>query len=106
MTAHITRRPLARRDVIAAAKSIARDNPVAADDFIYAVRTTETNLLESPGTGTPRAFSHPALAGTRSHTVTGFRKYLIFYRSKDDGIEIIRVLHGARDLAAILGDEA
>lgn len=32
--------------------------------------------------------------------------YLIFYRPLPDGIEILRVLHGARDIAAILFDEA
>lgn len=34
-----------------------------------------------------------------------FRNYLIFYRRKDDEIEVLRVLHGARDIRSILGAE-
>ncbi len=30
-----------------------------------------------------------------------FRKYLVFYIPRSDGIEVVRVLHGARDLPAI-----
>jgi plasmid stabilization system protein ParE len=32
-------------------------------------------------------------------------KCLIFYRPSESGIEIVRVLHGAQDVAAIIGDE-
>jgi plasmid stabilization system protein ParE len=31
-----------------------------------------------------------------------FRNYLVFYRTTSDGIEILRVLHGARDLGAAM----
>ena len=35
-----------------------------------------------------------------------FRRYLIFYRLLDETtIEIVRLLHGARDLAALLADQ-
>ena len=33
------------------------------------------------------------------------RRYLIIYRTKPLLLEIVRVLHGARDVAAILGDD-
>jgi plasmid stabilization system protein ParE len=33
---------------------------------------------------------------------TGFRDYLIFYRELPDRVEIVRVLHGARDIERIL----
>ncbi|MBI4604738.1 MAG: type II toxin-antitoxin system RelE/ParE family toxin [Planctomycetes bacterium] len=35
----------------------------------------------------------------------GFEQHLVFYRPVEDGIEVVRVLHGARDLRAILGEE-
>jgi toxin ParE1/3/4 len=35
----------------------------------------------------------------------GFDSHLIFYRARESGIEIIRVLHGARDIGPILADE-
>jgi plasmid stabilization system protein ParE len=31
-----------------------------------------------------------------------FRNYLVFYRPIRDGIEVLTVLHGARDLHAVL----
>lgn len=34
----------------------------------------------------------------------GFDWYLIFYRLTETTIEVVRVLHGSRDLAAALGD--
>ncbi|MCY7335254.1 MAG: type II toxin-antitoxin system RelE/ParE family toxin [Chamaesiphon sp.] len=34
--------------------------------------------------------------------VNRFRDYLVFYRVQEERIEILRVLHGARDLVGIL----
>ena len=34
-----------------------------------------------------------------------FRNHIVFYRPVADGIEILRVLHGARDLVSILAEE-
>jgi len=34
-----------------------------------------------------------------------FRKYLVFYRPISGGIEVLHVLHGARDIAGILAEE-
>ena len=41
----------------------------------------------------------------RPASLSRFPKYLVFYRPITDGIEVIRVLHGARDLDGILADE-
>jgi plasmid stabilization system protein ParE len=35
----------------------------------------------------------------------GFERHLIFCRLIQDGIEVIRVLHAARDIDGILGQE-
>src|SRR5512135_801317 len=42
----------------------------------------------------------PRLAfwGVRSWSVSGFERHDVFYRPIEEGIEVIRVLHGARDL--------
>jgi toxin ParE1/3/4 len=37
--------------------------------------------------------------------VRGFENYVIFYRTVEQGVEIVRVLHAARDIAAIFEDE-
>jgi toxin ParE1/3/4 len=71
---------------------IARDNPAAADRFVEKLRITCERLAQSPTLGRSR----PELAfGLRSFPVGN---YLVFYFSTDDGIEVARVLHGARDL--------
>ncbi len=101
MNAKITRRPRARRDVLEAARYIAKDHLAAALRFAAAVRQTEELLLKSPGIGAAKYFGRPELTGIRSHGVQDFRKYLIFYIPRDYGIEVVRVLHGARDLSGL-----
>ena len=46
--------------------------------------------------------ANPRLAGLRVWRIEGFPKYLIFYRLVTGGIEIVRVLHGARDIDRVL----
>ena len=104
MTTRITRRPRARRDVIDAARYIGEQNLSAALQFAEAVRKTEEFLAQAPGIGAPKDFSRPELAGMRLHSVQNFRKYLIFYIPKERGIEVVRVLHGARDLSPLFDE--
>ena len=44
----------------------------------------------------------PRLAGLRRFPVSGFGNYLIFYRQIDGGIEVLAVVHGARDIPSLL----
>lgn len=75
---------------------IAQDNPAAADKFIQAVVTRFPKLAAMPGLGRPREELSLRL---RSFPVG---RYVIFYRTIENGIEIVRVLHGARDLPPLL----
>jgi toxin ParE1/3/4 len=43
-----------------------------------------------------------ALRGLRWWRVKGFKRYIIFYRPSLQGIEVLRVLHAARDIEGIL----
>jgi toxin ParE1/3/4 len=54
-------------------------------------------LLERPGFGRQMQFERRELEGVRSSCVQGFDNHLVFYAPCDSGIEIVRVLHGARD---------
>lgn len=47
-------------------------------------------------------FIDPALRKLRRWPVKDFDNWLIFYQPTRDGIEIVRVLHGARDITSIL----
>ena len=58
-----------------------------------------------PGMGERRESANPRLAELRVWRVEGFEKHLIFYRPTQGGIEIVRVLHGARDIDSVLESE-
>lgn len=69
--------------------------------FLDAAGATFRELARKPDLGALGEFRSPYLAGIRRWRVKGFKNYLIFYRQREDGIEVIRVLHGARDIEAI-----
>jgi toxin ParE1/3/4 len=71
---------------------IAQDNVDAADKFIHAVVSRFPRLATMPELGRRREELSP---GLRSFPVG---HYIIFYRPMENGVEIARVLHGARDL--------
>ena len=71
---------------------IAGDNPDAATRLILLVREKCELLSEQPGVGRDRS---DVLSGLRGFPVGN---YVIFYQPVDDGIENVRVLHGARDI--------
>lgn len=74
---------------------IARDNPQAADKLVAVLAQKYEVLAESPDIGRMRDELSPSL---RSFPV---RKYVIFYRPIEDGIEVIRVLSGYRDIDSL-----
>jgi toxin ParE1/3/4 len=84
---------------------IARDNPDAATRVIEAAYETFKWLTDNPGLGRPRAFSDPRLKGVRSWHISGFDNYLIFYRPDSNGIQVLHVYHGARDIDALFGEK-
>jgi len=88
----------AQADIDDTAEFIAQDNPETARRFVEASYTTFQQLAESPSIGTTRDFHNSHLSGLRSWRIRGFENWLVFYRPITDGAEIIRVLHGARDL--------
>ncbi len=92
----------ARRDLIECAAHIYRDRPDAARRFLAAAADAVEKLADMPGMGALREVTNPRLAGLRSWPITGFENYLIFYRPTRRGIRVLRVLHGARDIDAIL----
>jgi toxin ParE1/3/4 len=87
------------------AEFIARDNLEAARRFYDVAAQAFEHLAAMPEMGSPRLLRNPAVAGLRLWRIPGFERHLIFYRPIQDGIEIIRVLHAARDIDAILEQE-
>jgi toxin ParE1/3/4 len=68
-------------------------------------QATFSTLAEMPGIGSTYENDNPALADLRFIPITRFRNHLVFYRSSAHGIEIVRVLHGARDLEGTLTED-
>jgi len=74
---------------------IARDNPAAAERLLETIDDKCRLLARMPELGRKR----PDLAPNLRSLPVG--NYVIFYRSEMDGIQVIRVLHGARDIPAL-----
>ena len=85
---------------------IAEDNLDAAERFLVTAEETFQLLGRMPGIGKLCRFSNPQLSGIRQYPIKGFKNYLIFYRATDSEVEVLRVLHGARDLEAILDEDS
>ena len=69
--------------------------------FIDAVEKAFRRLSEMPEIGVLHEFDDPRLAGTRMWPVPKFPRYMIFYHARGEEIRVLRMLHGARDIAAI-----
>jgi toxin ParE1/3/4 len=103
----VRRRAGAQRDLIAIYRRYAREAGLRiADRFLAAAEKTFRHLAGMPGMGTRYEHDHPALAELRVSPLSPrFKVYLVFYRPVAEGIEIVRVLHGARDIHGILAEE-
>ena len=95
----VTRRPLAAADIFEIWDYIADDSLVAADRWVDRLDEQFGLLATQPLMGRARDELAP---GVRSFA---FGRYVIFYAPLDDGIDVVRVLHGARDIDAVFGDE-
>jgi toxin ParE1/3/4 len=93
----------AAHDLEQCARHIRKDSPRSASRFLQAAKTTCRMLLKFPAMGSTFHSIRPELKGLHVFPVKGFRSYLLFYRPTRTGIELIRVLHGARDIPTILG---
>lgn len=90
----IVRTDRADEDLIAIWLHIAGDNPAAADRVLDAIERRWQQLAQHPYSGIAR---DDIGAGIR-HLVAG--RYLTLYRVSDPAIEIIRILHGRREIGA------
>ncbi len=78
---------------------IALENPIAADGVIDAIVDHAKTISEQPQAGRAR----PELAAELRSFPEG--SYIVFYEPMADGVRIIRVLHGARDVDAIFAED-
>jgi toxin ParE1/3/4 len=83
----------ARADLQEIEDHISRDNPDAAARLLLTIDEKCGLLAFHPGIGFDRSELRPDL---RSFVVGN---YMIFYKPTNNGIEIVRILHSARDVA-------
>lgn len=88
----IQRTAQAEEDLIEIWIYIAQDNPVAADRVLDDIEERFHALADNPLMGRLR----PDIASELRYFTVG--KYLILYRTVSNGVQIVRVVHGARDL--------
>ena len=88
--------PEAARDIRAIWSYIAGENPAAATRVAGGLFDTLDRLVEQPRMGTLRA----ELGDDIRAMVSG--SYLIFYRALEARVQVVRILHGRRDLHADL----
>jgi toxin ParE1/3/4 len=98
----IKKHPLAETDIWAKSAYIARDSLPTARRFLTSVEATLRELARHPELGTLHQTPVPRLAGIRIWAVRKFPNHLIFYRTTDAGIEVVRLLHAAQDWLRIL----
>jgi toxin ParE1/3/4 len=82
-----------------------RDDPKVALRFLDAAEATFQSLAEFPGMGAPFRVRNPRWASLRSFPIQGFPNHLVFYVPIAGGIDVVRVLHGARNLPPIFEQE-
>jgi plasmid stabilization system protein ParE len=95
--------PAASKDLLEIVDYIAERNPDAAerlrDRFLAAVEM----LARRPGLGHSR---HDFVARVLNVRFWPVGRYLIIYRSAVSGIQVVRVLSGYRNIAAVLGAQS
>jgi toxin ParE1/3/4 len=94
----------AKEDVREIVLYIADDNLKAAEAFRLSLERARLTLADLPEIGRAYDFGNRELKGLRMLPVPDFTKYLVFYvyRKPEEEVEIFRVLHGARDIPALL----
>ncbi len=91
-----TRTARAEDDLVDIWLTIAADNDMAADALLDRIDRVCENLARFPELGPGRADLAPELR------TIAVGRYLILYRIITDGVEIVRVTHGARYLPGLI----
>ena len=83
--------PTARQDMQRLLTQIARERPEAGHRFLDRIRKTCRLLARAPAIGTAR---DDIASGLRCFSIGS---YVIYFRAAKDGVEVLRVVHGAQD---------
>jgi toxin ParE1/3/4 len=95
----IRRLPRAIRDVDEIWQWIAAEDMAAAERWAMSIVEATDRLVEFRNSGAPRSELAP---GARSIVVG---RHLVLYRVGPDSVDIMRIVHGARDLSGLFGGD-
>jgi toxin ParE1/3/4 len=95
-------RPIHEAELDALADHLAESSATTAARFYRAAIDTMERLVRFPGSGALIPSRQLKLQDIQVKPIRGFGNHLIFYRVVDDQIEIVRVLHAARDWARLI----
>ena len=93
--------PVAVDDLNEVTSYIGQDNPAAAEEVRQDLLDSADRLGQQPGLGIRPRFSAPRFAGIRFLPSHRYPVYLLFYRELQDEVEVLRILHGSRDLPSL-----
>ena len=95
--------PRARRDLEEQAEFFLENASLeVAQRFLLAAERTADQIAQNPQIGQKWESLGEATRGLRFWKVSGFPRLLVFYRVHEPTIEIVRVLHSARDLSSLI----
>jgi toxin ParE1/3/4 len=72
-----------------------------AERFLDNLISSFELLAQTPKMGVRCGFTRPAARKLRRWPVKGFENWLIFYYPKLYGVEVVHVMHGARDIESL-----
>lgn len=102
----VVERPQAQRDVLEMISYVAEHSDAAAADLNTAYEETLLMLQAHPELGKRCPPLDPAFANLRWIPIRGFATYLVFTAYDGETLEIVRVIHSARNIRAVLDDES
>lgn len=106
MSLRLRTTPAADRDADDIGEYILRDSIEQAARFYDALDATYRHISLRPHAWRPlMSLNNPRTDGLRYRPVLGFPNHLVLFRVVDEFVDIVRVIHAARDLPAVLARE-
>lgn len=102
MAMRIIRRPKAVADAEEIADYIAHDSLEASVRFLENAEATLHDLADGTKAGSLFESDNRRLRNIRLQRVAGFPNHFIFFVKHNDAVEVLRILHAARDLDSTL----